>query len=146
MADTPPFLLIFFLFKWMNIKVFQRNLKWTDLFFDQNYCYSYNWTPTVNAFNLFFYLERTMMTVMRLTHGCFSLTVRMSRRGLRRWDWDARSSNGTTIRSYQSESRNNIFVFLLSTKAGGLVLIWPLLILLFLWNCLESNTRPAGNG
>jgi hypothetical protein len=130
----------------MNIKVFQRNLKWTDLFFDQNYCYSYNWTPTVNAFSLFFYLERTMMTVMRLTHGCFSLTVRMSRWGLRRWDWDARSSNGTAIRSYQSESRNNILVFLLSTKAGGLVLIWLLLILLFLWNCLESNTRPAGNG
>jgi hypothetical protein len=64
-----------------------------------------------------------MMTVMRLTHGCFSLTVRMSRQGLRCWDWDARSSNGTAIRSYQSESRNNIFVFLLSTKVGGLVLI-----------------------
>ena len=73
--------------------------------------------------SLFFYLERTMMTVMRLTHGCFSLTVRMSRRGLRRWDWDARSSNGTSIRSYQSESRNNILVFLLSTKVGGLVLM-----------------------
>jgi hypothetical protein len=69
--------------------------------------------------SLFFYLERTMITVMRLTHGCFSLTVRMSRRGLRRWDWDARSSNGTTIRSYQSESRNNIYVFLLSTKLGA---------------------------
>jgi hypothetical protein len=40
-----------------------------------------------------------MMTIVRLTHGCYSLTLRMSRRGLRRWDWDARSSNGMAIES-----------------------------------------------
>jgi hypothetical protein len=47
--------------------------------------------------SLCFCLERGMMAIVRFTRGCFSLTGRMSGRGLR--PWEARSSNGTAIGS-----------------------------------------------